>query len=338
MNQSDQTFLSKNLKMVDGLKFKYEFDKKPENTLKWINENAGKIKNTLQTNGALLLKGLNIQGSKKLEKVLNLIFDEELLEYVYRSTPRTKMRGRIYTSSEYHPAETILLHNENAYSNRWPMRIAFYCVKSAKEGGATPISDSRVIYQSIPKEIREEFEQRKLLYVRNYTDIDLHWNEVFQTKDKDAVAQFCRLNNVEFEWFDDDKLRTKQQNTASCRHPITKEMIWFNQAHLFHIFSQSEDVRNSLLNVVGIEGLPRNVYFGDGGVIPDDMIDEINKVYKNNMVIFDWQEGDLMLLDNMLFAHGRQAFKGSRRILTGMSIVMDVQSIQLINKEIEEVL
>jgi len=336
MSQSKSGIQNSDIQELAGLNFLFDIQSSPDNIIDWAESNASKIDEILHQNGALLIRGLKIQGSKKLEKVLTAAFGEELLEYIYRSTPRTKMRGRVYTSSEYHADESILLHNENAYSNRWPLRIAFYCVKAAAMGGATPIADSRSVYQNIPVEIRQEFERRKLLYVRNYSELDLPWIEVFQTNDKQKVEQYCQQNGVEFEWLPENKLRTKQMNDATSIHPFTQQKVWFNQAHLFHISSQSDEIRKSLLNIVGLDGLPRNVYYGDGGEIDEQTIAIIRQAYEENTVIFDWQEGDLLLLDNMLFAHGRKPFKGSRRILTGMSRSVDFQ-INKIKKMEEEV-
>ena len=334
MNQCVLEGLSKPLQTIESMELLLDINEPVESVIDWVNESSEEINNIIQTNGAILIRGLNIQSSKKLEKVLTTLFGEALLEYVYRSTPRTKMRGRIYTSSEYHADETILLHNENAYSNRWPMRIAFCCVKAAETGGATPIADSRAVYKDIPEDIREEFERRQLLYVRNYSDIDLPWTEVFQTEDKAQVSKYCEENDVELEWLEDGKLRTKQRTKASCIHPVTGEKLWFNQAHLFHISSQSEELRNSLLSVVGMENLPRNVYYGDGGIIDDEIIATIRKVYEKHLIAFNWKEGDLLLLDNMLFAHGREPFSGSRKILTGMSKPMSAANKEFIEQQI----
>lgn len=315
------------LNSAGDLPFEYKFLTSPSDVLGWASEHSRVIQSILNKEGVVLLRGLNVQGSKKLERMLTTLFGDELLEYIYRSTPRTKMRGRIYTSSEYHADETILLHNENAYSNRWPMRIAFCCIKNAQTGGETPICDSTAIYQSIPREIREEFEAKKLRYVRNYSEIDLHWHEVFQTKSKDDVATYCQANGIEFEWLDEEHLRTSQLSNATCTHPIKGNKLWFNQAHLFHISSQPKAVRESLLDVVGLEGLPRNVYYGDGTQIDDEVIAIIRSAYEQHRIVFPWQEGDVLLLDNMQFAHGRQPFTGSRKILTGMSIPFGIEGL-----------
>ncbi len=329
MNKDLADIQINDLDSIDGSKLALKVNILSGEFTEWIKANASHIRRLVQQNGVILLRGLPIQGSRKLEKVLEMIFNKELLDYTYRSTPRTKMRGRIYTSSEYHPDETILLHNENAYSNKWPMNIAFFCIKKAEFGGTTPIADSRAVYDSIPIGVREEFEARNLLYVRNYGEIDLPWFEVFQTQSKTEVEAFCKKNHIQLEWKGKNGLRTKQINSACYFHPVTKEKLWFNQAHMFHTSSLREDVRKNLLNVVEYENLPRNVYYGDGSTIEDNIIHTIRNAYQENQISPGWTEGDLLLLDNMLYAHGRQPYKGSRKILTGMAGTMGIDNPEL---------
>jgi len=317
------------LSNIDGEKLMLRINVEPENLNNWLSENSSHINRLLRQNGALLIRRILVQGSKKLERVLTAFFDNELLEYTYRSTPRTKMRGRIYTSSEYHPDETIFLHNENAYSNEWAMNIAFYCVKPAETGGTTPIASSKSVYASIPVEVREKFVAKKLMYVRNYGNIDLSWTEVFQTEDRNEVEKYCENNAIQFEWVGKNGLRTRQLAGASYSHPSTGEKVWFNQAHLFHISSLSSNNRASLEDTFKKEDLPRNVYYADGEDIEEEALDHIRKAYRDNTITFDWQEGDLLLLDNMLYSHGRQPFTGNRRILVGMANVMNVNNKQL---------
>ena len=102
-------------------------------------------------------------------------------------------------------------------------------------------------------------------------------------------------------------------------HPRTGELVWFNQAHLFHVSRLSADVRGWLLAAFGEQNLPRNVYFADGSPIDPAMLDEIAQVYSDHSVVFPWREGDVLMLDNMLTAHGRQPFVGQRKVVVGIA-------------------
>ncbi len=65
--------------------------------------------------------------------------------------------------------------------------------------------------------------------------------------------------------------------------------------------------------------LPFNVFFSDKKQIPDADVSLINDVYNSHAHSFEWQKGDVMILDNMLMAHGRRPYEGERRILVAMS-------------------
>lgn len=284
----------------------------------WVDKNAKFVEQLISQNGVVLVRGLQVNGSKNLGSLMSILFGGDLLEYTYRSTPRTRMRGSIYTSSEYHSEESIGLHSENSYANRWPLRIGFYCIKPAEQGGCTPIADCRKVYESISREVVEKFKDRGLMYVRNYSSIDLPWREVFQTSNKLEVEDYCRKNRIKYEWLGED-LRTRQVNPAVRRHPVTGEWVWFNAAHMFHISNMRRQVREDMRMIFDESQLPRNVYYGNGDVIEDEVFDEIRAAYQENQLVFEWKAGDLLLLDNMLFAHGRQPFSGTRKVLVGMA-------------------
>src|SRR5690606_28088328 len=121
----------------------------------------------------------------------------------------------------------IALHNEQAYTREWPMKIWFHCVTAAPDGGETPIADSRAIYRRMPDHILRRFEPG-VRYVRNYGDVDVPWQQVFNTDSRAEVEAYCLRNGIEYKWTADGGLRTEQLCQAVARHPVTQEMVWFN--------------------------------------------------------------------------------------------------------------
>jgi alpha-ketoglutarate-dependent taurine dioxygenase len=312
-------YKTKDVLNVSGKDLLLKVDTMGLKPLDWAKKYQREIDKLIQKNGAVLLRGLNISSSKTFAGVIKEIFGSNLLSYTYRSTPRTGLKGNIYTATEYPASEVIPQHNENSYSKRWPNRIAFFCLIPAEKGGETPISDSRLIYQRIPEKIRAKFEEKGIAYVRNYSEIDLPWTQVFQTDDKQEVERFCHENQIEYEWFDDGRLRTKQVNAATINHPVTGEKVWFNQAHLFHVSNLAPDIAQAMMTSFGTDNLPRNAFYGDGSEIDPADLAVIKEIYKNCQIRFPWKQGDLLLLDNVLFTHGREPFEGTRKILVGMS-------------------
>lgn len=273
----------------------------------------------LPTRGALLFRGFPVRSLSDFEGFVKLL-TPDLLEYEFGSTPRSQMHGRIYTSTEYPAHQHIPLHNEQAYTIEWPLKIWFYCAQAAPEGGSTPIADSREVFRSIPVRLRERFVAKKVMYVRNYGGgLDVPWQKVFNTTDRAAVERFCHKAGITCEWKPDGELRTRQVCQAVASHPRTGEHVWFNQAHLFHISNLDPAVQEGLLAVLAEDELPRNAFYGDGSPIEIAALEEIRDVYRRLSVEFAWQEGDVLLLDNMLVAHGRTPYRGPRKVLVAMA-------------------
>lgn len=291
----------------------------------WVAENRGLLAEKLLVHGGILFRGFTLGSVADFERLVRAA-SGDLLHYTYRSTPRSEVEGRIYTSTEYPPDQSIPMHNEMSYSRAWPLKIWFHCVQAAQGGGETPIADSRKVFQRLDPALRRRFEEREVMYVRNYGGgIDLPWQDVFGTADPAEVEAFCRQAGIACEWRGEGRLRTRQVCQATAVHPVTGEAVWFNQAHLFHVSSLKPELRQSLLEDLGEEGLPRNACFGDGSPIPDADLDAVRGAYDEAVVAFPWQEGDLLLLDNMLAAHGRRPFQGPRRVLVGMAEEIHLQ-------------
>ena len=109
---------------------------------------------------------------------------------------------------------------------------------------------------------------------------------------------------------------------AAAAHPKTGEMVWFNQAQHWHLSCLDPETRKSLLSLYEEENLPRSCYYGDGSPIDDADMQAICDVYRRLEVVFPWRRSDILMLDNMLTAHGRNPYTGERTILVSMGDMM----------------
>jgi alpha-ketoglutarate-dependent taurine dioxygenase len=290
------------------------------NLLAWATSNRELIQTLLLKHRALLFRNFNVNTAVQFDQFIQATSNGGLLEYRDRSSPRHEVGDKIYTSTDYPADQSIFLHNEGTYWRTWPLKIYFCCLTVAKEGGETPIADSQKIFKRINPEIRERFLEKQVLYVRNYNDgFGLTWQTVFQTTDKAVVEEYCENNQIEFEWKDSDRLRTRQVRQAAAKHPLTGETVWFNHAAFFHVSTLAPTISKALLSEFKEEDLPHNTYYGDGSPIEPSVLDEIRHAYYQETVTFPWQAGDILLLDNMLVAHGRKPFLGSRKVVVGMA-------------------
>ena len=284
--------------------------------VKWTESNRGLVETLLLKHRALLFRGFKINTTEEIKYFVQNTSDGELIKYVDRTSPRTTVKGQVYTSTIYPSEYPILLHNELSYAIKYPLKIYFCCLKVASCGGETPIADMGKVYHRIDEKIRNQFIEKKWMLVRNYNDgFGLPWQEVFQTDDKSKVEAYCWENSIEFSWKSGERLQTRQIRQPVHYHPQTDEPIWFNHAAFFHY----TNLNANLLDEFKEHELPYNTYYGDGSAIDPAVIEHINQAYEQEKVIFPWQEGDLLMLDNMSIAHGREPYKGEREVFVAMS-------------------
>jgi amino acid adenylation domain-containing protein len=285
----------------------------------WIHGDVALVREHIRARGAVLFRGFHVDGAGALEAILGAL-SSRVYDYVNRSTPRTRVLGHVYTSTEYPPQEVIPLHNELSYSSSWPAMLVFYCACPAERGGATLLADSHLVYTSIPPSVRERFERRGILYARSYGDnLDLPWEEVFQTRDPAEVEAYCRTIGMRFTWKEGGRLGTQHVRPAVVPHPDSGLPLWFNQAHLFHVSSLRPAVREALLASMAETELPRNAYHGDGDPIDPIDLAAIRAAYSQHQIALRWEAGDVAIIDNMRLAHGREAFEGERRLFVAMA-------------------
>ena len=287
----------------------------------WIAMNKERVTRSLETSGAVLIRGFTAWTESEFRVLVNAVGDEEPLEYVYRSTPRTDLGRGVYTATEYSPGLSIPMHNENAYQRDWPMLLFFFGAHPADGGGGqTTLADTARVTGRIAASIRDRFENKKVMYIRNYRkDVDLPWSVVFQTDSRREVEEYCATHDIRFEWTPAGHLRTRQVCDAISAHPRTGQRIWFNQAHLFHPSSLDTRTRRALHAVYKDEDLPRNATYGDGSAIEESVLEEIRGAFSKETLGVEWHKGDVLILDNMLISHGRSPYKGKRKVLTAMA-------------------
>jgi ribulose-5-phosphate 4-epimerase/fuculose-1-phosphate aldolase len=288
----------------------------------WIQTNVDFINMLFEKDRILLFKGFASLGQKiDLSEIVGMTSKGKPLNYTEPSTPRTKVNDEIYTSTEYPKEQKIAQHNEHSYSDFWPKKVFFYCEKPSIVGGHTPIADSRSVYKLIPEKITKKFESKGgVMYVRNFSnEMDINWDVFFGTSVKSEVEQYCEKKNIKWQWGEDNKLRIFQISQAILNDKTLNVKNWFNQAHLFHYSNLNKEISDYLIETYGMENLPRNTYYADGSEIKEKDLNEIRHAYEKAMFRFDWEEGDLIMIDNVNFTHGRDPFQGDRSILVSMS-------------------
>ncbi|MBK3524161.1 MULTISPECIES: TauD/TfdA family dioxygenase [Streptomyces] len=281
---------------------------------------AGRLDELLLSAGAVVFRGFGITPAA-LDGVLDRVLRDRLA-YVHGNSPRSHVGDRVYTSTEYPAEHTISMHNELSYSARWPARLAFYCETAPGSGGATPVVSGAAWLAALPPGLRAAF-AGGVRYTQNLHDghgFGKSWQETFETAGRAEVEKYLAgMPGTTWEWKRDGGLRITQVRPATVTHPVTGTEVWFNQADQWHHAALGDETAAALARIMPEEDLPQHVTFADGSPIDPAYVLEIRDRGLAAAVDVDWRAGDLLVVDNVLVAHGRRPYSGPRRVLVAMS-------------------
>jgi alpha-ketoglutarate-dependent taurine dioxygenase len=291
------------------------------NLVEWLKANRNGFDSDLARHGGLLFRGFNVPDVAAFNEFMKC-FDTEPLPYMFRSSPREELDRsfkNIYLSTSYPNERTINMHNESSYSRVWGMKIVFCCIQPAASGGETPLADSRRVLKDIRPALVEKFRTRGVMYRRSLLPaVGMPWQEVFQTDDKNAAETVCRKYDIRLQFRNKDQAVIEWVKPAVYIHPVTREETWFNHVYFFNKFSRYEELDMDPGDHLPEEYLISDTLFGDGSEISYSEYSEIKNAYQRNRVVFPYQQGDIIFLDNMLAAHGRNPYAGDRVIATAI--------------------
>ncbi|GAA1388732.1 TauD/TfdA family dioxygenase [Kitasatospora putterlickiae] len=290
----------------------------------WLRAHEAELTAGLHEHGTVFLRGLPVAATEDVAAVRDVLIPEPT-PYREKATPRSDFGNGVFSSTDLAAALPIRMHNENSYTLTFPGRLLFACLIAPEEGGATPTADVRKVLAALPPHLAERGRTSGWTLSRSYSEyVSLPWRTAFATEDPAEVERYCRENGISWEWLEDGTLRTSQLRPATIHHPRTGEEAWFNHLAFWNEWSLDPDIREAMVEEFGPDGLPFNTGFGDGEPLTREDVAALNAAYQAATVRETWQAGDVMLVDNVLCAHGRDPYRGDRRIAVAMGGPVDV--------------
>lgn len=282
---------------------------------------SDEIKKQLLRSGAILFRGFALNGAQDFHDSAGKL-DAKPFGYVGGDSPRNRVVADVFTSTEYPASEVISLHNEMSYLPAWPTRLFFYSMIPAASGGQTSLANSGDVLRALPEDVLRKFREKKINYIRNFHSnipFGKSWQATYQTEDRAAVESIAAEQGSICDWMPNGVLRISTRCEAFTTHPATGEEVWFNQAEQWHSSSLNPAIRGMFEQMVGKGYLPHECEYGDGEPMEEDLLAEVRRVLNSSKLLFDWQKGDLLMIDNVLMMHGRESFKGERKTLAYLS-------------------
>ncbi len=197
--------------------------------------------------------------------------------------------------------EPFPLHPELAREPWKPDVCFFACEKAPTSGGQTIFCDGVEVVRALPRRVRSALFRRKLRYtvpatrqeVKFWLKKDAPGPDDLRHPPEDCPFEFVEIMGV-----------VHRSYVAPVFHrPMFHDGLAFGNFLLF-----SRYLHNN-------RSFP---CFEDGSMVPDELVDPIQKTAEKLAIRRAWRLGDILLLDNTRFMHARTAVDKSsdRRILT----------------------
>ncbi|GHI97899.1 non-ribosomal peptide synthetase family protein [Streptomyces olivaceus] len=267
----------------------------------------------LAASGAVMLRGVDARTPADVARVAAALGIEPLTERE-GFAPRTALAPGVYSGSHWPAEDPMCMHHELSHAATVPGTLLFACLTAPDSGGRTTVADSQQVLAALPSGLTARFAEHGWLLRRAYHDVGLSWPEAFGSTDRASVDAYCAEAAVEPTWLAGGSLLTRQRRAAVVPHPRTGAPCWFNQIAFLNGLTLEPAIREYLTDVYGPGGLPFDTAAGDGGPVTAGTVEEINAVYDRFTVGEPWQQGDVLLVDNIRTAHAREPYEGAREI------------------------
>lgn len=295
-----------------------------DEALAWFVNHRPVIDELVTFVGGVVLRGFPIHSASEFSQ-LAAPYPEPEFGYAGGATPRKGIEGRAYEATQLPPEGYLHLHQEMSYLPRWPAKLAFFSMVPAETGGATIIGDMRKFTELVQGPFFDRVREKGIRYVRNFRSPDWStgnatadkyhrpWTEAFDTTDRAIAERDITSMGMEYEW-EGDSLTVSNLSPGVVTHPSTGDELWFNQLAGMAETVESIGPERMELNarVYADRPHPLTCHYGDGSPID---LDDIRSLYPKLLEVtvgFPWQHGDVMIIDNLNTAHGREPYTGKR--------------------------
>ena len=207
------------------------------------------------------------------------------------------------------PENSILPHQELAYSDKVPTFLAFGCFQAAERGGITTLTDMKQVQQLLPHGLLGKLWDLGLSYVYNYHSNAFHQHAEAPVPYFDP-AQWDNQweTHRSFHSRTPDRVRLCTTRPAFALHPYSKQVGLLMSVISFHGFNYGSDQWKRFKPL----DRPMHCTWGDGSEINDEEFGLMREAYTQATEHVVLGLGDLLVLDNYRFAHGRTAYEGTR--------------------------
>jgi hypothetical protein len=261
--------------------------------------------------GIVLVTNTGLTDLATMRRIARHVITAEM-DYTGGANPRDSLEENIYEVGA--PLEAWLqYHHEMAYISRSTRVLGFLAHKVTPGKGATFVSDNiKATDALLATEFGQKLKELGICYHRNLTDREAfrdrppigvynHWQKSMLTDDPDEAVAVARSRGLETEWGPNRLLKTRYYISAFEYFPrldrnllyssISDDGMWFDAwPNVMHL---------------PFDERPLKLTFGDDSEMTREEKQQFVDVYDDYGMPIDWKIGDVAVICNYRFAHGR---------------------------------
>lgn len=296
-------------------------------TIKEFQEKERLFTTKLAQHGTILFRGLPINSADEFSKFAHA-FGYSPHEIIGIVVDRPLLAPNVAPANEAPKEVLIYNHNESPQVPHAPEYIFFYCHSAPEKGGETSISSSLELLQrakeKIPQFVNDLAEKGILSKVtykveQQYAggstlkqafgkDIE-DGDDVATQKQKveQQIKRYGRGEHTSWEWTDNNQTLILTHRLPALRtHAHTNlPTLFTGLAAYYKNFIDDSSPNSRRRNTT-------QQLYGDGTPIPDEHLKKLAEITDEIRVLHKWQQGDVLVYDNVISQHGRQPWEGKQ--------------------------
>jgi hypothetical protein len=276
----------------------------------WVADHRDELRRLLLDRGAVLVTGAPVTGPAGLAAVRDAYGAAPAAAHE-QFAPRHHLGHGVYAAPEWAADREMCHHHEQSYARDVPGLLIITPTQVPDSGGTLLLGDTAAMLDHLPAHLRNRFAAHGWRLVRNFRPyFGLSWSAAFGVDTPAALEETCAARDITYAWERDGTLRTTQGRAAVVPHPVTGADCWFNDVAFFSQWSVAEEERGVLLKTFGPGGMPFNTFSGDGEPLTTEEFQALLDAYDRTNVRVALRPGDLLFVDNVRTAHGREPYTG----------------------------
>lgn len=284
-----------------------------DNDLQDGSELAKRMNELFDRVGLVHLINTGLTDPQLMRKAATLVVKNQK-KYKGGANPRGSIQPNIYEVGA--PLSAWLhYHHEMAYVGSSTTMLGFLCHHAVQGQGYTFVSDNLAATDDIlSTEFGQKLKRLGLCYHRDLTDRDHfegseqigvynHWQTSMMTDDPEVAVAEAKRQGLEVEWGPNRLLRTRFYVSAfEYFKPLDRNLLYSSVADDGMWFDAWPKVQH-----LPYDERPLKLTFGDGTEMTREEKQQFVDVYDRYGTPIQWQQGDVAIICNYRFAHGRPA-------------------------------